>query len=108
MKHPSWCWINNKAVQNADYCLECDDYDDGRTCEEEHPKELVHRWEISEDYFGFGKDQSHVWISKGFNDKKPRAWFAEESFNEADAKELTKKDLIFVSGYLDEILKIIG
>ena len=107
MKHPSWCWINNKAVPNADYCIACDDYDDGRDCEKSHPDKIVHRWEVTEDNFGFGSEGSNVWISQGFNDKKPRAWFAEGSFDEADARELTKKELRALSETLTEMSKII-
>ena len=107
MKHPAWCWVNNKSVGNADFCLECDFYDDDRTCENEHPNQLVHRWEITENYFGFGSDSSNVWISQGFNDKKPRAWAAINSFDEADAQELTSKELAEVAEILSEIAKII-
>jgi hypothetical protein len=99
--------VNNKAVQNADYCLECDDYDDGRTCENDHPKQLVHRWEVTENYFRFGPQDSNIWISQGFNDKKPRAWFAEGSFQEEGARELTKKELSSLSETFTEMSRII-
>jgi hypothetical protein len=108
MKHPDWCGVSNENAPNADYCLKCDDYDDGRLCESEHPNELVHRWEISDDYFGFGIEQSNIWISQGFNEIKPRAWFAKDSFNEADAKELTKKEITFISSHLEDILRILS
>ena len=107
MKHPTWCWVNNKSVQNADYCLECDDYDDGRDCEISHPEKIVHRWEVTEDNFGFGSEGSNVWISQGFNDKKPRAWFANQIFAEEDAKELTSEELVKLSKLFLQMSKII-
>ena len=67
----------------------------------------MHRWEVTEDNFGLGSEGSNVWISQGFNDKKPRAWFAEGSFDEADAIELTKKELRALSETFTEMAKII-
>ncbi len=108
MKHPDWCGATNELAGDQDYCLKCDDYDDEQTCEKEHPKDIVHRWVLTEYFFGFSKvEQSYVWISQKFNEKKPRAWKAEMSLDEADAQEVTSDELAEISKLIGMAAKIV-
>jgi hypothetical protein len=108
MKHPDWCGVKNELSPNADYCLKCDDYDDFQSCEDDHPKEIVHRWELTDNFFGFSRrEQCYVWISQKFNEKKPRAWKAEMSLDEADAQEVTSDELAEISKLIGMAAKIV-